>query len=132
MMERGNEDIDSIVGGYDANQRPLYPCVAFYNESKQPGEDSGFQCNFSYGGQQLHTNHYTTVGPNVHSFETFVGFNFLVGFDTDGTGLYACRTILPDESWQAGKYRPGFNNQCHVGWGGREVTGIGNTILDGG
>jgi hypothetical protein len=53
-------------------------------------------------------------------------FDFLVGQDTNGDGLYACTTHIPyldgGKSTQLGKYRRDFDG-CHVSWGGKEWDG---------
>ena len=125
-------DISQIIGGYEANHAPLPLCVADYNDSTQPGKIAADElCHFSYGGREISVNYYATIvadHPPQSSGQTALDFE--AGNDTDGAPLYACVTLLPDWSWQVGKYRPSFGSHCHVGWSGSEMTtGDDNLIL---
>jgi hypothetical protein len=126
-------DIGQIIGGQDAPAaRALSLCVAYYYDgnrlTQQPGKwigDDGM-CHYSYAGAEVLTNDFAFVILRTKGFSPADAFDFLVGQDTNGDGLYACTTRIPyldlGKSTQLGKYRRDFDG-CHVSWGDFEWDG---------
>lgn len=131
------EKLEAITGGYETDHSPLLLCVALsFDYNVQPGKIvSDNRCHFSYGHREIIADNAQRDDIVLNNHYPPGNLDFIAGKDTDGTPLYACTTILTYSSthWsqQVGKYRESFNGKCHVGYGGREVTGTEDMIVDG-
>jgi hypothetical protein len=109
----------ALVGGYDTDNEPLYPCQAFLDGvGYVPGKTrpSWNNCDVGYSGTENHMLNYNVLVPQ---FKT-PGTVYQAGTDSDGSPLGICRGSYSSSdsssSEQVGKYLT--DGTCSFGVGG--------------
>jgi len=111
----------ALLGGYEQNGTPLYPCVASFQGGLHPGKmhrDWG-SCDISWGGGEHFVAPFSTLIPVFRpTNQGLSDFTILVaGSDTNNAQLGVCRVAF--NGTQVGKYRFA-TNACHISYGGQE------------
>jgi hypothetical protein len=108
----------AVVGGYDSDDAPLYPCLAVYQGGFVPGKTKSnwSACDVGYGNQEHFLANYAVLLPN---FTSSGSTPFNAGTDADGTALGVCNANYGN-GLQVGKLLA--RGACNFGFASKEVS----------
>jgi hypothetical protein len=112
----------AVVGGYDTDGAPLYPCIASYQSGRHPGKtrsDWG-TCDVSWGGGEHWIADYGVLVPRF--IDPWLPSWYPAGHEADGRELGICHASAAN-SVQVGKYLP-WAGTCNFGFNGTEIAAV--------
>jgi hypothetical protein len=110
----------ALVGGYDANNQPLYVCQAEYGGGLVPGKTRSDwkSCVIPLGGGVRYVSNYNVLVPSFKAPPP--ASMFQAGWESNGTTLGVCRANYQN-SMQVGKYLTTSGTSCNFGFGTNEI-----------